>query len=223
MHSTLYYRPSGMLSLGSAGQQSCGCQAARLVQRSRPKTRTFTPVTYALQPGAILLRRSVGPRANKKVNTQLGGSQSREEIFDGCIIPKRAAHVDIPVHIARPQDEAAAKLKRILPQSVLAMASRARAVAGSLVVAPQYMQQIRIVQAGGTVRLALLIDQQRKRDAGFLAEQTRVVSVAESDSRQVGAALAKVLFMFAQLRDVLAAKDSTIVAEEDHHGGLPFP
>jgi hypothetical protein len=103
------------------------------------------------------------------------------------------------------------------------MASRARAVAGSLVVAPQYMQQIRIVQAGGTVRLALLIDQQRKRDAGFLAEQTRVVSVAESDSRQVGAALAKVLFMFAQLRDVLAAKDSTIVAEEDHHGGLPFP
>jgi hypothetical protein len=103
------------------------------------------------------------------------------------------------------------------------VAGGARTIAGGFVVAPQHVQQIRVAQAGGTVRLALLIDQKGKRDAGFLPEQSRVVSVAESDGRQVGAALAEGLLMFAQLRDVLAAKDSTIVAEEDHHGGLPFP
>jgi hypothetical protein len=103
------------------------------------------------------------------------------------------------------------------------MAGGARTITGSFVVAAQHMQQIRITQAGGVVRLALLIDQEGKRDAGFLPELTRVVRVAEPDGRQAGAALAESLLMFAQLRDVLAAEDSTIVAEEDHYGGLPLP
>jgi hypothetical protein len=31
------------------------------------------------------------------------------------------------------------------------------------------------------------------------------------------------LLVFAQLRDVLAAKDSAVVAKEDEHGGMVFP
>ena len=196
-----------------AGNSARSRLSAGLGERSSPAL----PGVAARQ--AECLRHAGGPISNWPPHKSKRG----EEIFDGCIIPKRAAHVDIPVHIAWPQDKATAKLKRILSQFVLPMAARARAVAGRLVVAPQHVQQIRVAQARGTVRLALLIDQERKRDAGLLPEQTRVVSVAESDSCQVGAALAEGLFMFAQLRDVLAAEDSTIVAEEDHHGGLPFP
>jgi len=41
--------------------------------------------------------------------------------------------------------------------------------------------------------------------------------VAETDGRQPGAARLKLLRMLAQLRDVLAAEDSSIVTEKDHY------
>jgi hypothetical protein len=106
---------------------------------------------------------------------------------------------------------------------MLPMAGCARAVAGGFVFAPQHVQQVRAAQAGGVISLALVVDQEGKRNAGLLPEQARVVCVAESDGRQVGALLAEGLFVFAQLRDVLAAENSTIVAKEDHYGRLPVP
>jgi hypothetical protein len=129
----------------------------------------------------------------------------------------------IPVHIARPKHKAAAKLKGILPQLMLLVSSRARPVARCFVVAPQQVQKVRVAQSGGAVGLPLRVDQQRKRNACILPEQARVICVAQSDGCQVGAALAKSLLMFAQLRDVLAAENSTIVAQEDHHRRLPLP
>jgi len=118
---------------------------------------------------------------------------------------------------------AARGLKGILSQLMLPMAGCARAVAGGFVFAPQHVQQVRAAQAGGVISLALVVDQEGKRNAGLLPEQARVVCVAESDGRQVGALLAEGLFVFAQLRDVLAAENSTIVAKEDHYGRLPVP
>ena len=118
---------------------------------------------------------------------------------------------------------AARGLKWILSQLMLPMAGCARAVAGGFVFAPQHVQQVRAAQAGGVISLALVVDQEGKRNAGLLPEQARVVCVAESDGRQVGALLAEGLFVFAQLRDVLAAEDSTVMAQEDHHRRLPLP
>ena len=150
-------------------------------------------------------------------------SKRGEQIFDGRIIPKRAADVHIPVHIARPEDETAPQLKRILPQFMLPVAPGARAVAGGLVIAAQQVQKIRVAQPGGAVRQPFLVDQQRERNARILAEQARVVRVAQSDGRQVGVPFAESLLVCAQLRDVLAAEDSTIVPQEDHHRRLPLP
>jgi len=44
------------------------------------------------------------------------------------------------------------------------------------------------------------------------------MGISQADSNQVGTLLFEFRLMFAQLRDVLAAKDSTVVTEEDNHG-----
>jgi hypothetical protein len=131
--------------------------------------------------------------------------------------------VNIPVHIARREDKAAAELKRVLSQFVLAVAGGAGAVASGFVIAPEHVQKVGATETGGVVSRALLVDQQRKRDAGFLTEVARVVRIAETDSRQIGASFAEGLLVLAQLRDMLAAEDSTVVAKEYHHRRLPLP
>jgi len=145
------------------------------------------------------------------------------KIVDRRIIPKRAANVHIPVHITRSENETAPKLKRILPQLLLPVAGGPGAVAGCFVLAPQQVQKVRVAQTGGAVGHAFLVDQQRKRNARVLAEQARVVRVAQPDGCQVGAPLAEGQLVCAQLRDMLAAEDSTVVAQEHHHRRLPLP
>ena len=78
-------------------------------------------------------------------------------------------------------------------------------------------------QTRGAIRKPLLVDQERKSDAGFVAKKTGIIPIAETDSGEHGSLLAERWFMFAQLRDVLAAEDSSVVAEENNHGRLPFP
>jgi hypothetical protein len=47
--------------------------------------------------------------------------------------------------------------------------------------------------------------------------------IAESNRSQRGSGAPEVVLVFAQLRDVLAAKDSAIMPKEDHHGGTILP
>jgi len=58
---------------------------------------------------------------------------------------------------------------------------------------------------------------------GFLAKEPGIREIAQADGCQRGAFLAKLVFVFAQLRDVLSAEDSTIVPEENHHGRAGTP
>src|ERR1035438_1811120 len=83
-------------------------------------------------------------------------SQRAQQVLHRRVIPKRAADVQIPVHIARPEDETAPQLKRILPQFMLPVAPGARAVAGGLVIAAQQVQKIRVARPGGAVRQPFL-------------------------------------------------------------------
>ena len=73
------------------------------------------------------------------------------------------------------------------------------------------MQQIGGTQIGDGVSLAPFVDQQGKRDSRFFAENSRIVPVAKADGGERRALIQKGLFVFAQLRDVLAAKNSAIV------------
>ena len=59
---------------------------------------------------------------------------------------------------------------------------------------------------------AFLVDQERERDAGVFTEHARVIAIAEADGGDVRAFGFERFIVFAQLRDVLAAENSTVVA-----------
>jgi hypothetical protein len=124
--------------------------------------------------------------------------------------------VRVEVTIARGEDETASELKGVLAQFVLSISSTASAFTGGGVVAAKQVEQIGGPQSGGAIGEALFVDEQRKGDAGLFAEEAGVVFVAESDGGDAGSAVFEFRFVRAQLRDMLAAEDSTIVAEESY-------
>ncbi len=122
-----------------------------------------------------------------------------------------------PVDISRAEDETPAELERIPPQLVLVMPCTSCPEAGKEIVPSHEMQKIRSIQACCLIGFALLIDQQRESDAGFLTKRARVGTVAHSDRCQDGALLAECFLMFTQMRDVLPAEDSAIVTQKNKH------
>jgi hypothetical protein len=128
-----------------------------------------------------------------------------------------------PVHVAGGEDEAAAELEGILAELALAMARGASAAAGGSVVAAEQMEQVGGAEAGGAVSFTLFVDEKGKGDPGFLAENAGVAEVAQADGGESGSLRTEGGFVFAQLRNVLAAEDSTVVPKEDHHGGRVGP
>ena len=85
------------------------------------------------------------------------------------------------------------------------------------------MEKVGFAEVGEFVGLAVLVDEEGEVDAGFLLEEAGVIWVAQANGRKGGALFAEGLLMFAQLRNVLAAEDSAVVAEENEHGGMRFP
>ena len=90
--------------------------------------------------------------------------------------------MSVEVDVAGTENETAAELKRIRTKAMLPMAGRSSARPGFRVVTSKKMQQVRRLEAGRAIREPLRIDQQRKRDSGLLAKQSRVASVAKTDS-----------------------------------------
>ncbi len=131
--------------------------------------------------------------------------------------------MDETVDIAGTEYEASAKLERIFPQTVLARADQPGALAGLHVVAAEKVQQVGFFQAKLAISHALVVNEQRERDVAFVAEQAGVIDIAQADGRQPGATLLKLRKVLAQLRDVFAAEDSTIVPEKDDHRGRISP
>ncbi len=97
------------------------------------------------------------------------------------------------------------------------------ATSGLHVVPTQQMEQGSVAQANSFVGLAFVIDQKRELDAVFFAKEFGVARVAQANRGQVGAFPLELFFEFAQLRDMLSAEDSTIVAKEDQHGWSALP
>jgi hypothetical protein len=71
--------------------------------------------------------------------------------------------------------------------------------------------------------LAFFVDEQGKGDSGVRAKLLCVMPVAETDGSQRGAAILEFLFVGAQLRDVLAAENSTVMPQKNNHRGLSQP
>jgi hypothetical protein len=129
----------------------------------------------------------------------------------------------VEIDVAGPENETSAELKRIRAQAMLPMAGGRSARPGFRVVTSKQMQQVRRLEAGRAIREPIRIYQQRKRDTGLFAKEAGVVSVAKTDGGEIGALGPEFIFMVTQLRNMLAAKDSTVMAEEHDNGGTMFP
>ena len=127
------------------------------------------------------------------------------------------------INVAGAEDKGAAQLEGIAAKFVLVVSGGAGALAALEVVAAEEVEDVGLAQVGELIGLAVLVDQEREGDAGFLLEKAGVVGVTEAYGSEGGMLLAEGLFVLAQLRDVFTAEDSTIVTEEDQDGGIRFP
>jgi hypothetical protein len=147
------------------------------------------------------------PRAKCLQNSGERGKQC----IDGSVVAKRFADVRETVDVAGSEDKTAAELKRIPPRFVLTMAGGPSARSRGGVVAAKQMQQVRGFQSRGSISQPLFVDQQRKGDPRFLAEEPRVLAVPQSDGGQPGSLFLEFFLVLAQLRDVLTTEDSAVV------------
>jgi hypothetical protein len=129
----------------------------------------------------------------------------------------------VEIDVAGTENETAAELKGIRAQAMLPMAGCCSARPGFRVVTSKQVQKIRRLEAGRAIREPLRIYQQRKRDSGLLAKKAGVARIAKTDGGEIGAFGPEFIFMVAQLRNMLAAKDSTVMAQEHDDGGTTFP
>jgi hypothetical protein len=114
-------------------------------------------------------------------------------------------------------------LEGIAAKFVLLVAGGFGAFAAFEIVAPEEMEDVGGFEIADFVGLAMFVDEEREFDAGFLLKDTGVVCIAEADSGKSGTLFTEGLLVFAQLRDMLAAKDSAVMAKEDDNGGIVFP
>lgn len=118
----------------------------------------------------------------------------------------------VAIHVARAKDEASPELEGILAGAVLPVAGGPRPRSGPGVVAAEEMEQRSRSQAHDV-----------ERDAGLLTEEAGVMPVAEPDGRETRAFLPEGWLMLAQLRHLLAAENSAVVAQEDNDCGAAGP
>ena len=146
-----------------------------------------------------------------------------QQVFRARVVAEGLTHVDKEVLVAGRKDKAAAELQWVFAEAVLFVAGCLGAAAGLHVVAAQQVQQGSVAQADSFICHALFVDQERELDAGFVAEEPGIAHVTQPDGRNVRAFLFEFFFECAQLRDMLAAKNSTIVAQEDKDGWSALP
>ena len=146
-----------------------------------------------------------------------------QHVLGRGVVAESLAYVDEEVFVSGRKHKAAAELQRILPQAMLFVSGGLRTAAGLHVVPTQQVKQGSVAQPDSFVGLAFVIDQKRELDAVFFAKEFGVARVAQSNGGQVGAFPLELFFEFAQLRDMLSAEDSTIVAKEYQHGRCALP
>src|SRR5207244_2993860 len=89
--------------------------------------------------------------------------------------------------------------------------------------AAKYMKDVRLAQVCRAVRGAVFIYEERKSDLEFFAEAARKVHPAQAYRGYVRAFSCNLFLVITQLRDVLAAEDSTPMPQEDNDRRLRLP
>ena len=116
--------------------------------------------------------------------------------------------VDVP----RPENKTRAELKRIFAEFMLVMPGRIGAFPRNCILASQQVKQGSFLEFGRAIGFPLRVNEQRKRDACLFAENPRIAHITKPDRGEIRAARLDFLLVLAQLRDVLAAKHSAVMA-----------
>jgi hypothetical protein len=106
---------------------------------------------------------------------------------------------------------------------VLLMTRGAGSLPGISVVLAQQMKEVGGFQFDRVISLTRFVNQKRERDPGFFPEFLGVDRVAETDGGESRTLVPELVFVGAQLRDVLTAKNSSVMAQKDDGGGLFVP
>lgn len=152
-----------------------------------------------------------------------GELQGGEDGFGGGVVAEGLAQVGEAVNVAGAKYKGTAELEGIAAELVLAVAGGLGAAAALEIVAAEEMEEIGFAEVGDFVGLAASVDEEGKVDAGFFLEEAGVAGIAEADGGQGSVLFAEGLLVLAQLRDVFAAEDSTVVAEKDNDRGIRLP
>lgn len=164
----------------------------------------------------------IGHRENQQ--DAVAASRQRGEQRGGRgIVAESAADVDEEVAVAGSENETSAQLERIFSELMLAVAGGVGAPARSGIIAAEQMEKIGGGELCGAVGFAAFVNEQRKRDAGIFTEAARIEKIAQADGSEARAFCAEGGFVLAQLRDVFAAEDSAVMAQEDQHRGSVGP
>lgn len=127
------------------------------------------------------------------------------------------------IYVAGTIDETPAELERVITQTALAVSALSSTQSGGEVEGPEQMEQGSLPEPRSAVGCALLIDQKRERDTRFFAKGAGVLHVSQPNGRYSRARLPDRAFVLAQLRDMLPAEDSSIVAKKNNHGRRRVP
>lgn len=139
------------------------------------------------------------------------------------VIAKSLAYMDEQIFIAGRKHKAPAKLQRIFSQAMLFVSCGFCPFAGRQIVFAQQVKEGSLAQPNSFVGFAFVVDEKRELDAGFLAEKPGIAGIAQANRGKTGAFFLELGFKFAQLRDVLSAEDSTVMAQKDQYGRPRLP
>ena len=150
-------------------------------------------------------------------------SECLQQVGGAGVVAKGLTYVDKEVLVTGREDKAAAELQWVFAEAVLFVAGGLSAAAGLHVITAQQVQKGSVAQADSFIGQTLFVDQQRELYAGLIAEEPRIADVAQPHGGNVRAFLLEFFFECAQLRDMLATKNSTIVTQEDQHSRFALP
>ena len=150
-------------------------------------------------------------------------SQRSQHFHDRSVVAESLAHMSEHIPVTWSKDKAGTQLKGILAQFVLTVAGGRGLLAGGEIVPPEEVKKVGLLEVRDLVSTTLFIDQQGEGDPCLVAKEPSVVEVPKTDCGEAGTGVPNFRAVIAQLRDLLAAEDSSIVAQKNEHRGSFVP
>jgi hypothetical protein len=152
------------------------------------------------------------------------GVEGVEDVVEGGVVGGVLVDVRVAHLVAGSDDERRAELGDPLPPSVDPVAAGAGSTGpGPGATVAQEAEERDLAHRRGVGGVGVVVDEDRERDMFVVGERGGVAAVTGADGDDLGAEALDLVVVVAQLRGVLAAQQSTEVAEEHEDDGPVGP